>query len=42
MASLQVEGMNEMIHALSKIDLFDDEMQQELLYAAGDIAIREI
>lgn len=42
MASLQVEGMNEMIHALSKMDLFDDEMQKELLYAAGDIAIREI
>ena len=42
MASLQVEGMNEMIHALSKIDLFDDEMQQELLYAAGDIIVEEL
>mgnify|MGYP000923605202 CR=1 FL=1 len=42
MASLQVEGMNEMIHALSKMDLFDDEMQQELLYAAGDIIVEEL
>ena len=42
MASLQIEGMNEMIHAMSKLDLFDDEMKQELLYAAGDIAVREI
>lgn len=42
MANLQVEGMNEMIHAIAEMDLFDTEMQQELLYAAGDIAVREL
>ena len=42
MASLHVEGMNEMVHALAKADLFDEEMKKELLYAAGDIMVREL
>ena len=42
MASLQVAGTDELMATLQKADVFDDEMQQELLYAAGDIIVEEL
>lgn len=42
MANLQITGLNETIQTLKGMAMFDDDMQRELLYAAGDIVAREL
>ena len=42
MAKISFSGTDEIMATLQKADVFDDEMQQELLYAAGDIIVEEL
>ena len=42
MAKISFSGTDELIATLQKANMFDDEMQQELLYAAGDIIVEEL
>ena len=42
MAKISFSGTDELMATLQKADVFDDEMQQELLYAAGDIIVEEL
>ena len=42
MAKISFSGTDELMATLQKADAFDDETQQELLYAAGDIIVEEL
>ena len=42
MAKISFSGTDELMATLQKANVFDDEMQQELLYAAGDIIVEEL
>ena len=42
MANISITGADELMATLQKANIFDDEMQQELLYAAGDIIVEEL
>lgn len=42
MAKISITGADELMATLQKANVFDDEMQQELLYAAGDIIVEEL
>ena len=42
MAKISITGADELMATLQKANAFDDEMQQELLYAAGDIIVEEL
>ena len=42
MAKLSFSGTAELMATLQKASAFDDETQQELLYAAGDIIVEEL
>lgn len=42
MAKVSISGAEELMATLQKADMFDAEMQQELLYAAGDIIVEEL
>lgn len=42
MANISISGAEEFMATLQKANMFDDEMQQELLYAAGDIIVEEL
>ena len=41
MAKISFSGTDELMATLQKANAFDDETQQELLYAAGDIIVEE-
>lgn len=42
MAKISFSGADELMATLQKASAFDDETQQELLYAAGDIIVEEL
>lgn len=42
MDKISFSGTDELMATLQKANVFDDEMQQELLYAAGDIIVEEL
>lgn len=42
MANISITGADELITKLQKASEFDDEMQKDLLYAAGDIIAEEL
>lgn len=42
MANISITGADELITKLQKASEFDDEMQKDLLYAAGDIIVEEL
>ena len=42
MANTSINGVDELMATLQKANVFDEEMQQELLYAAGDIIVEEL
>ena len=42
MAKISFSGTDELMATLPKANAFDDETQQELLYAAGDIIVEEL
>lgn len=42
MANISITGADELMATLQKADVFDEEMQKELLYAAGDIIVEEL
>nr|DAQ00501.1 MAG TPA: hypothetical protein [Caudoviricetes sp.] len=42
MAKISFSGTDELMATLQKANVFDDETQQELLYAAGDIIVEEL
>lgn len=42
MASISITGVDELMATLQKANVFDEDMQQELLYAAGDIIVEEL
>ena len=42
MAKISFSGTDELMATLKKASAFDDETQQELLYAAGDIIVEEL
>lgn len=42
MAKISFSGTDELMATLQKANMFDDEMQQKLLYAAGDIIVEEL
>ena len=42
MANISITGADELLATLQKANVFDNEMQQELLYAAGDIIVEEL
>lgn len=42
MAKISFSGTDEIMATLQKANAFDDETQQELLYAAGDIIVEEL
>lgn len=42
MANISITGAEELLATLQKADIFDDKMQQEILYAAGDIIVEEL
>ena len=42
MAKISFSGTDELMATLQKASAFDDETQQELLYAAGDIIVEEL
>ena len=42
MANISITGADELIATLQKANVFDEDMQQELLYAAGDIIVEEL
>ena len=37
-----ITGAEELLATLQKADVFDEEMQKEILYAAGDIIVEEL
>ena len=41
MANISITGADELMATLQKANVFDEDMQQELLYAAGDIIVEE-
>jgi hypothetical protein len=42
MANIYITGVEELMATLQKANVFDENMQQELLYAAGDIIVEEL
>lgn len=42
MAKISFSGTDELVATLQKANAFDEETQQELLYAAGDIIVEEL
>ena len=42
MANISITGADELMATLQKANVFDENMQQELLYAAGDIIVKEL
>ena len=42
MANISITGVDELMATLQKANIFDEDMQQELLYAAGDIIVEEL
>ena len=42
MANISITGADELLATLQKANVFDEDMQQELLYAAGDIIVEEL
>ena len=42
MAKISFSGTDELMATIQKASAFDDETQQELLYAAGDIIVEEL
>ena len=42
MANISITGIDEPMAKLQKANVFDEDMQQELLYAAGDIIVEEL
>ena len=42
MANISITGADELIATLQKANVFDEDMQKELLYAAGDIIVEEL
>ena len=42
MAKISFSGTDELMATLQKANAFDDETQQKLLYAAGDIIVEEL
>ena len=42
MANISITGVDELMATLQKANVFDGDMQQELLYAAGDIIVEEL
>lgn len=42
MAKIELTGADELIATLQKADMFDEGMQKELLFAAGDIIVEEL
>lgn len=42
MANISFSGADELMETIQKASAFDDETQQELLYAAGDIIVEEL
>ena len=42
MANISITGVDELMATLQKANVFDENMQQELLYAAGDIIVEEL
>lgn len=42
MAKISFSGTDELMATFQKANAFDDETQQELLYAAGDIIVEEL
>ena len=42
MANISITGADELMATLQKANVFDEDMQQELLYAAGDIIVEEL
>lgn len=42
MAKIKISGMEELMATLQKENLFDEDMEKELLYAAGDIIVEEL
>ena len=42
MANISITGVEELMATLQKANVFDENMQQELLYAAGDIIVEEL
>lgn len=42
MANISITGVDELMATLQKANVFDEDMQQELLYAAGDIIVEEL
>ena len=42
MANISVTGVDELMATLQKANVFDENMQKELLYAAGDIIVEEL
>lgn len=42
MANISITGVDELMATLQKANVFDENMQQELMYAAGDIIVEEL
>ena len=42
MANISITGVDELMATLQKANVFDEDMQQALLYAAGDIIVEEL
>lgn len=42
MANISITGADELMATLQKANVFDEDLQQELLYAAGDIIVEEL
>lgn len=42
MANISITGVDELMATLQKANVFDENMQQELLYAAGNIIVEEL
>ena len=42
MANISITGADELMATLQKANVFDEDMQKELLYAAGDIIVEEL
>ena len=42
MANISITGVDELMATLQKANVFDEDMQKELLYAAGDIIVEEL
>ena len=42
MANISITGVDELMATLQKANVFDEDMQKQLLYAAGDIIVEEL